>query len=174
MTNNPCCTCFGTHYSATPCNTPSTGKCGGCLTLGVITKTDCSMNLCGTTDELEIDFSCFCIPCANPTFKILNAPEFPHLEVVSISKDKLVVKSTGEGFTQKQTIKFSAYCTGDDDCTTLSDYGTVNLYFKGKCTGVVCETGYECDNCTGLCAPITGSLSVGGSAMNGTNVLTVI
>ena len=108
------------------------------------------MDLCGSTDELEIDFSCFCFPCTNPTFKILNASEFPHLTVVSTTKDKMVVRSAGEGFTQKQTIKFTATCLGEDGCTTLSDYGTINLYFMGKCAGVVCNEGFECNMCTGI------------------------
>ena len=151
MATNPCCTCFGTHYSPTPCSDPGPGGCNGCLTLGVLTKTNCSMDLCGSTDELEIDFSCFCFPCTNPTFKILNASEFPHLTVVSTTKDKMVVRSAGEGFTQKQTIKFTATCLGEDGCTTLNDYGTINLYFMGKCAGVVCNEGFECNKCTGIC-----------------------
>ncbi len=117
------------------------------------------MNLCENTDELEIDFDCFCFPCANPTFKILNAADFPHLTVVSTTKDKMVVRSTGEGFTQKQTIKFTATCLGEDGCSTLSDYGTINLYFMGKCAGVVCNEGFECDKCTGICVEKAPDLS---------------
>ena len=117
------------------------------------------MDLCGSTDELEIDFSCFCFPCTNPTFKILNTSEFPHLTVVSTTKDKMVVRSAGEGFTQKQTIKFTATCLGEDGCSTLSDYGTINLYFMGKCAGVVCNEGFECDKCTGICVEKAPDLS---------------
>lgn len=154
---NPCCTCFGTHYSPTTCGNPTTGKCNGCLTLGTLTKTNCTMNLCEATDTLEVDFSCFCFPCTTPQFTITNQGDFPNLEVVSITKDKMVVQSTGEGFVTKQSIEFKAVCK--EDCTTFSNYGTINLYFIGQCVGTVCEDGFTCDKCDGICKPTAPDLS---------------
>ncbi len=174
MSNNPCCTCFGTQTTINACSNPSPKiGCGGCLQLGTIIKTDCDMNLCSNVGTLDVDFSCFCFPCSDPTFKITNTAELTNIEVVSIDKNKLVVQSTGDGFVSSQTVKFKAVCqgTGDDSCTTYSDIGKVTIYFKGVCAGVLCDDGEVCNKCTGVCEPGETNITVSrGSGSTPTNI----
>jgi hypothetical protein len=162
--------CFNTHTSLNPCNGNPSESCGGCLTLGTITKSSCVMNLCGTTDTLEIDFSCFCFPCTTPVFEVLNTSELTKIDVVSIDKNKLVVRAKGAGYIEKQSIRFTATCgTG---CDTKSDYGTVNIHFRSACFGKELA-GKICDPCTGILTDGPVDIVIGAPASDSQTDITI-
>jgi hypothetical protein len=155
-----CCTCFGNSVALNYCpsSTP-TSRCGDCLTLGrILVGCENSIAPCATTDTLTIPFDCFCFPCENPQFKVINESEIEHLTVLSITKDGLVVKPTGTGrANSKVEIRFKAICA--DDCNTLSDYGSVVIYLKDICKGILCGDGEVCNDCTGNCDDVVIDLA---------------
>lgn len=59
-------------------------------------------------------------------------------------------------------------------CGMLSDVGKITIVYKNNCDGITCPPNNTCNKCTGVCTPLDGSIGVGGSAINGTNTLTVI
>ncbi len=155
-----CCNCFGNSVTLNNCpSTPPTSRCGDCLTLGrILVGCENSIAPCATEDTLTIPFDCFCIPCETPQFKILNESEIEHVEVVSINGDGLTIQPTGTGkANSKVEIRFKAICA--DDCNTLSDYGSVVIYLKDICKGVLCGDGEQCNDCTGDCDDITIDLA---------------
>ncbi len=119
---------------------------------------DNSIAPCDTESTLKVPFDCFCFPCANPTFKITNTSSIKYAEVVSIDKTGITIQPDGTGkANDKVYIEFLAVCS--DGCDTKSDYGSVSIYLKDICKGVVCNDGYKCNDCTGDCDQITIDLS---------------
>lgn len=59
-------------------------------------------------------------------------------------------------------------------CGMLSDVGKITIVYKNNCDNITCPPNHTCNKCTGVCTPLDGNIGVGGSAINGTNTLTVI
>jgi len=155
-----CCTCFGNSVTLNYCPTATPkSKCGDCLTLGrILVGCENSIAPCATEDTLTIPFDCFCIPCNTPQFKILNTSEIQHVMVESISKEGITIRPTGTGkANSKVEIRFKAVC--EDDCNTLSDFGSVVIYLKDICKGVLCGEGEVCNDCNGECEDVLIDLS---------------
>lgn len=150
-----CCNCFGNSVSVNNnCSTPTTSKCGDCFNLGhILVGCDNSIAPCDTTSTLKIPFDCFCIPCDAPQFKITNLKNIKGVTIESIDKTGITVRPDGTGDPRTPVrIEFFGACF--DGCDTKSDFGSVSLYFKDLCKGVLCDEYYTCDKCTGNCLPI--------------------
>lgn len=156
-----CCNCFGNSLTLNNnCNpTPPPPTCGDCLRLGhIMVGCDNSIAPCDTESTLKVPFDCFCFPCTTPTFKITNISSIKYATVVSIDKTGITIQPDGTGGpNDKVYIEFLAVCS--DGCDTKSDYGSVSIYLKDICKGVVCSDGYKCNGCTGECDLITIDLS---------------
>lgn len=154
-----CCKCFGNTVTINKCQNKSTKQCGGCLTLGrIVVGCENSIAPCAINDTLTIPFDCFCIPCENPQFKITNSSDIKYVDVISIDKTGLKIKPDGTGkANSKVEIRFKAVCA--DDCNTLSDYGSVVIYLKDICKGVLCGDGELCNDCNGECEEVLIDLS---------------
>jgi len=154
-----CCRCFGNSVTLNGCgSTPTTG-CGDCLTLGHITVgCENSIAPCDTENTLKIPFDCFCFPCETPLFKITNLSSIQYATVVSIDKTGITIQPDGTGGAySKVFITFFATCP--DGCDTTSDFGSVSIYLKDVCDGVICDDGYTCNDCTADCDQNTIDLS---------------
>ena len=156
---NSCCKCFGNTFTPNNnCNvTPN--KCGDCLSLGhILVGCENSIAPCDTTNTLKIPFDCFCFPCDNPVFKVTNTSSIKYATVVSIDKTGITIKPDGTGrANSKVYIEFMAMCS--DGCDVKSDYGSVSIYLKDLCKGVICPDGLSCNECTGICNIIDNDLS---------------
>ncbi len=155
-----CCNCFGNSLTLNNnCNPTSTSECGGCLTLGhIMVGCENSIAPCDTESTLKVPFDCFCFPCDNPQFKITNLSKIKYATVVSIDKTGVTIQPDGTGkANSKVEIEFFAMCS--DGCDVKSDYGSVSIYLRDICKGVICEDGYKCNDCTGDCDQVTIDLS---------------
>lgn len=158
-TFNSCCKCFGNTF--TPNNNCVTkSSCGDCLSLGhILVGCENSIAPCDTNSTLKIPFDCFCFPCDNPQFKITNSSSIKYATVVSIDKTGVTIKPDGTGAANSKVyIEFMAMCS--DGCDVKSDFGSVSIYLKDLCKGVICEDGYKCNECTGVCDFFENDLSV--------------
>lgn len=154
-----CCSCFGNTVTLNNCTNPTPTPCGGCLTLGrIVVGCENSIAPCDTSSTLKVPFDCFCFPCTTPKFKILNQSSIKYATVVSIDKTGVTIRPDGTGVANsKVEIAFKAVC--EDDCDTKSDYGSVVIYLKDVCKGVLCTDTQECNQCTGNCDEVTIDLS---------------
>jgi hypothetical protein len=72
---------------------------------------------------------------------------------VSIDKTGVTIQPDGTGVANsKVEIAFKAVC--EDGCETKTDYGSVSIYLKDICKGVLCGDGERCNQCTGDCDDI--------------------
>ncbi len=149
-----CCSCFGNSVTLNNCTNPTSTGCGDCLTLGrILVGCENSIAPCDTSSTLKIPFDCFCFPCTTPTFKILNQSSIKYATVVSIDKTGVTIQPDGTGVANsKVEIAFKAVC--GEDCETKTDYGSVVIYLKDICKGVLCGDGEKCNECTGDCDDI--------------------
>ena len=154
-----CCSCFGNTVTLNNCTNPTPTKCGGCLTLGrIIVGCENSIAPCDTESTLKIPFDCFCFPCTTPNFKILNQSSIKYATIESIDKTGITIRPDGTGVANsKVEIAFKAVC--EDDCETKADYGSVVIYLKDICKGILCGDGEVCNQCTGNCDNITIDLA---------------
>ena len=159
IVNGGCASCF-TSYTANPVSI--TAPCGDdCIHLGTIVVA-CTDSVGPCSAQGTVPFDCFCIPCDNPTFQILNTSSLQYLTVDSISKTGLVFTTNGVGTgNSKEEINIKVICKDADGCNIQSDYGTIVIYLKDLCAGVVCPTGEECDKCTGICGVSCVDVAVG-------------
>lgn len=156
-----CCNCFGNSFSLNnSCSTTTTTGCGDCLQLGhILVGCDNSIAPCDTESTLKVPFDCFCFPCTTPQFKILNPTSIQYATVESIDKTGITIRPDGTGgANSKVEISFFALC--DDGCDTTSDFGSVSIYLKDICKGVLCDDGETCNQCSGECEPDEIDLSV--------------
>lgn len=154
-----CCNCFGNQFSQNNnCSTTVSG-CGDCLKLGhILVGCENSIAPCDTESTLKVPFDCFCFPCANPQFKITNLSKINYATVVSIDKTGVTIQPDGTGHANsKVEIEFFAVC--EDGCDTKSDFGSVSIYLKDICKGVICQDGYKCNDCSGDCVQVTMDVS---------------
>lgn len=153
-----CCKCFGNNFTPNN-NCSTTKKCGDCLSLGhILVGCRNSIAPCDVDNTLKIPFDCFCFPCENVSFKITNKSDIKYATVVSIDKTGLTIKPDGTGgANSKVHVEFLAMCS--DDCDSKSDFGSVTIYLKDLCKGVICEDGFACDECSGACNPVSNDLS---------------
>ena len=151
------CFCFG---KCSPNKPDPTCKNGECFELGtIVVSCDNSVGPCGET--AIIPFTCFCYPCDNPVFKITNLNEIQGLTIDNIDKEGITVTTTGElDPNDKVEICFKASCPSEESCNHKSDYGSVVIYIKDKCSGVECNEGFECEKCNGDCVALTPELSL--------------
>ena len=156
-----CCSCFGNSVSLNNnCSTPTSSGCGDCLQLGrIIVGCANSIAPCDTENTLKVPFDCFCFPCTTPTFKILNESSIEFATVVSIDKTGITIQPDGTGVANsKVNIEFMASCDAGT-CDAKTDYGSVAIFLKDICEGVLCGDGERCNECSGDCEDVLIDLS---------------
>jgi hypothetical protein len=52
-------------------------------------------------------------------------------------------------------------------CGMLSDIGKIIIVYKNNCVGVICDSGYTCEKCTGQCNVVNNDLSANKPDPNG-------
>jgi hypothetical protein len=129
------------------------------MSLGhIIVGCENSIGPCDVNDTLKIPFDCFCFTCDNPSFKITNSDSIKYATVVSIDKTGLTIKPDGTGTANSKVhVEFIATCK--NDCEVKSDHGSVSIYLKDLCKGVLCDSGLSCNPCTGECNVVSNDLS---------------
>lgn len=151
------CSCVGNYTPSTP-TTPTSD----CLLLGNIVISDCdSIVPCGGTGT--IDFDCFDYNCEDvPTFVVTSNSRPDLITVTAISSTGITVQTSNDAVGGER-VQIDFYATCGSACGGSSAYGTVVLYIKSQCKGVLCNPGYTCAPCTGLCVPTAPEVQVNNS-----------
>lgn len=114
----------------------------------------------------EIDISPIVTKCGTDTV-YYNIISYKNVANPTISSSQITFTPVNNNYEVGEiTYKVS--------CGMLSDIGKITIVYKNNCSTITCPPNNTCNKCTGVCTPINGSIGVGGSAINGTNVLTVI
>lgn len=133
---------------------------GPCFRLGTMLLDQCNnAGPCG--DTATIDFTCFNINCPGTfNIEVYKISDPTKIIINSIGVGGLTYTTTNNAFPNDR-IEITLYATcKNSNCDILSDYGTIIIYIKDKCKGVICPTGFSCDYCTGLCQPETLNLNI--------------
>lgn len=150
------CTCVGNYTPGTPCPTKT-----DCFRLGHILVAECdSVGPCGNTGF--VPFDCFNIDC--------DSPDILSFKVYSNSRPDLItvnaINSSGLTFTTSNTavgnerVEITIYGQCKGECNFKSDYGSVVIYIKNVCKGVLCESYQKCDPCTQVCVNVDPEISI--------------
>jgi hypothetical protein len=84
------------------------------------------------------------------------------MTIDSITKTGLTFTTNGVGIgNSKEEINIKVVCKDADGCVIQSDYGRIVIYLKDLCAGVICDTGEDCDKCTGVCGTACVDVSIG-------------
>lgn len=164
-----CCLCYPTVCT----HTPPTPKCpdGNCLRIPhLLVGADNSVGPCGETGLIP-----FADTGINTSLCGLNPPTYTILSASNIFTN-VSINSTGITFTTAATESNDSFGVIEYavSCGKYASTATATIILKNLCASVICPTNQTCDRCTGNCVDIDGDIGVGGSALNGTNVLTVI
>lgn len=151
------CSCVGNY---TPSS--SSTSTSDCLLLGTIVIANCdSAAPCGATGT--VSFECFDYECETPPSFVVTYNSRPDILTVTD------ISSTGLDYQTSMTavgderVEITFYATCGSACGGSSAYGTVIIYIKNLCRGIVCQQGYSCAACTGLCVPTAPEVQVNNS-----------
>lgn len=148
------CSCVTYIPPVLPPNNPD------CFRLGTMLLDQCNnAGPCG--DTATIPFTCFNINCTGTlSFSVYSISDPTKIIVNSIGAGGLTYTTTNNAYPNDR-IEIVVYGVCDNGpCDILSDYGTIVIYIKDKCKGVVCPASWSCDYCTGLCQPQLLNLNI--------------
>lgn len=164
-----CCLCYPRVCSSPP----PTSSCpnGNCLYIPhLLVGSEDSVGPCN--EEGLIPFAGTGI---NTTLCGVTVPSYIILSHSPIFTD-VSINSTGISFTTTTAIEEASVGVIEYgvSCGQYSSIATATIIIKNLCAGTLCGSTQTCNKCTGLCADIEGSLTVGGTSSGGSGGLTVI
>ena len=141
--------CICDHYTIVVDPGPDSDPCEDCLNISSsVVGCPNSIGPCGETGTIELTTN-----CVAPTWSIVYHD--PAFENVAIDGDGTLTYDTVEGEATPNTyydIIYKVTC-GDEEFVGLGVIGTAKSCIKNLCSGVNCDEGEVCDECTGLCGP---------------------
>ena len=108
-----------------------------------------SVTACDSTGE--IDISPIVTKCGT------NSVSYSIISYKNVSNP--TINSSGITFVPVNNNYESAEIIYKVSCGILSDTGKIIIVYKDRCVGVVCQSGYSCNKCTGVCSNVTNDLS---------------
>lgn len=148
---NPC-SCLGKYYSNGQGGTSSScAVCpaGDCLLLGnILISPENSVFSGGETGTVSFDCFEYCA-CGevDPIFKITDVSHPDYFSDLQIDHEGLTFTTS---LVALSNVKITVYFLAK--CGSFSDSGSVDIYLKDKCEGVVCiGECQECNPLTGVC-----------------------
>lgn len=150
------CSCVGSYTPSTPTSSST------CLTLGNIVISECESAVpCGGTGTIAFD--CFDYNCeSTPAFVVYSNSRPDLLTVTDITSTGLDFQ-TSMSAVGGERVEILFYATCGTACGGSSAYGSVVLYIRNLCKNVVCEQGYSCTPCTGICNPTAPEVQINNS-----------